>query len=487
MPGYEIKTKDNLLKKHDLYRKNIKKWKRYAKAYENDDEFLEVAIRQNERETLGNYRRRLRQAVSFSYSSAVVDIFNHFLTQKTVHRDIGSLAQDVQWEMFYQNCDMNGTNLDDFLNNIQKISSIYGMAGILIDKPRTEKKFSIKKEIAHGIHPYLVSYSIIDIYDWEYVRNSKTGKLELGFLKLHLGDDAYMVWWQDKWEVWKIDPKNINKADSGMNPLGEIPFVFIFNIVSLLEPTLGVSDIVSVSRIQASIASNISCADEILNYAGFPMLRMPKRRVDDSYSTSPTIGLGVTDDSDEDDVVVSSSSVFEFDPENPDSKPDWLETKVLEPIRATLELIDRKTDEMYRTVHLSGIYNQRDKAQTKSGTALRYEYHQLNSVLSKKARNETLSEMGVLYFYLKWQNKTDMHKNITVKRSDEFAIDEMAETLDNMIKSAKEVQSRKFSKVVKKQIVEKIAPNISSSTKKIIFEEIDNTVEAFLNQDKSIT
>jgi len=490
MAGPEIKTKADLLKTHKKYQENIRKWKFYIDAYNGDDEFIRKAIFKNERESVDNHKNRLKEAVCFNYSSAMVDIFNHFLTIKTVHRDMGILEQDRQWQLFMKDCNLDGMSFDDFLIEQQKIASIVGMCGVLIDKPNMgKKKLTGAQEAKLGVYPYVVPFSMPDIFDWGWKRDPSTGRMVLEFVKLRLSDDSFSIWTEEYWQVWTIDEHGGVGKTEGANPLGEVPFVWFYNIKDIFDPTIGKSDIVGVARIQASIARNMSCGDEILNYAGFPMLRMPKESQDAFYSGEVGGELGSIGDAveydDDDDlnaVVVSSRSVLEFDPEHPDAKPDWLETKVLDPIRAILEFVDRKTDEMYRTKHLSGIYNQRDKAQTKSGTALRYEYHQLNSVLLKKARNLTQSELDVVYFFLKWKRKESALVDMSIKRSDEFSIDELSETLDNAIKGVTAVKSQEFAKVMKKQIVEKLAPHITFRQRRAIYKEIENVIEEFIEK-----
>lgn len=465
------------LKKHPDYTALISDWEFYERAYNGGKPFTESIILKNERETISNWNTRIEEAVCFNYSSAVINIFSYFLTEKTVHREMAGLEQDPQWMLFAKNCNLENNSFEDFLNDQQKMCAVYGMGGVLIDKPATVYKLSPKQEAELNLYPYLVSFSMKDIHDWTYERNINTGVLELVYLKLYIDIDTYAIWTKTEWAIWQTNKKETKKISSGENPIGEIPFVFFFNIKSLFNPQLGVSDIVDVSLIQAAISRNMSAASEIIKYAGFPMLRMPMEPegINDITETAAVD----KDIETAHEVVISSRSVLEFDPQYPNSKPDWLEAAVLEPIRAILDLIDRMTDEMYRTSHLSGIYSQRAQAQTKSGTALKYEFHQLNSVLSKKARNLTDAERQIIRFWLLWQQKKDLFKDIVVKRSDEFSLSELTETLENILISVKLVKSQEFLKAMRRQVVEKLAPNIPQSKMNIIIDEIDAMIENF--------
>jgi hypothetical protein len=128
------------------------------------------------------------------------------------------------------------------------------------------------------------------------------------------------------------------------------------NIKNLTKPYIGVSDIVDISRIVASIIRNLSSGEEMIKFAGFPMMRKPMRWEGEEGQTDET----------------GHQAVQEFDPEWGEAgKPDWMESVILEPIEATLKWIDRKVDEIYRVAHLSGVHGQRkSNNEVASGLAL---------------------------------------------------------------------------------------------------------------------
>ena len=468
--NYKDILRGSLTSRHALARENEGKWNYYSKAYDGGRDFVREVLIKNDRESMDNYSRRIKEAVCFNYSAAVVNIFNYFLNEKTVHRELGPLENDPQWEQFMANCDLDNTGFEDFMNDRQKVASIHGVCGIFVDKPTTGGMYNRAKEASLGLYPYIVPYTMSDIYDWAHERNPETGRKELIYLKLRIAPKLFSIWTQTHWCILKEGTKKeeITIEDIGENSLGEIPFVFTYNIKSLLNPDLGLSDVVDVSLIQGSITRNISGGDEVINYAAFPMLVVPME------NDEAPVG---DDEENAGDIVVSARSVLEIDPENPEAKPFWLQAPVLEPIRAILEMIDRKTDEMYRTVHLGGIYSQRDKAQTKSGVALKYEYHQLNSVLKKKARNLTEAEMRIIRFWMMWQGMGDKFHEISITRSEEFNVDELTETLTNIISGINLVQSKEFAKIMRKNIVEKLAPNLTKSQHLKIEKEIEAIVE----------
>jgi hypothetical protein len=244
----------------------------------------------------------------------------------------------------------------------------------------------------------------------------------------------------------------------GRNPLGEVPFIWLENKSDIVHPHIGISDIQEISYVQASIVRNISSAEEIIKYAAFPMLRKPMRTEADPDETD----------------VVGVTAVQEFNPEFGEAgKPDWLESSVKEPIAAIMEWIQLKIDEIYRLAHLSGIHGQRKSSQVSSGIALRQEFQQLNSVLTQKSNNMTEAEIKIIDLWLKWENKEELLKEIEIKRSKNFSLDDLSVDLRNQVAAMKNVASKTFAVAVQKQLSRKITPDLADEE----FTKIDAELE----------
>lgn len=449
---------EKLKKKHELYDFYIDSWNFYGLSYEGGRPFIKFALQRHPRETVMNYNQRVHEGINFNYSSSIVDLFNFYLTEKEPIRVLDGLEEDPLWKMFEKDSDLKGTDFNIFMDESQKIASIYGTVGILVNKPAASSN-NRQSQIDNKIYPYCVSYTPQNILDWKFEINIETHRPFLSYLKLKEKDYKYMIWTQDTWEIWLYDPNKVGKPvrlQSGTNNLGIIPFLWMPNIKDIINPYIGESDIKEISLIVASITRNISQGDEVIKYSGFPMLRKPMRKADD-----PT----------EEDVV-GEQAVLEFDPSMGDNgKPDWLESEIMEPIEGILKWTDRKADEIFRISHLSGVHGQRkSNNEVASGMALRYEFQQLNSVLGQKGNNMDEGEMKIIKLWLKWQNET---KEINVRREKSFSVDDLTISLDNIFKTMDKTVSDTFYKKAQEEAAKITLPDLSDEDHEIIKKEIE--------------
>ena len=457
--------KEDLEKKHLLYKAHIEEWNFYTLTYDGGLPFIKEALyRYSTRESNDNHLDRIKNGFVFNFAQSIVDLFNFYLTDSPRVLDVGKLSEDPQWLMFNEDADLKNTNFDVYINEIQKLSSVSGSIGTLVNKPNFEGKV-IKDEINAKVYPYVSAYSLSNIFDWRFERNISTHRLELSYLKLYEEDQTYLLWWPDKWERWMIEKKTgtPKMTSTGINPLGEIPFIWMPNVKRMQHTYLGVSDIVDISRIVASIVRNLSCGEEILKLAGFPMMRVPMDK-------------DISVDTDDDDTAhdTGPTVVHEFDPTlGADAKADWMPTEVLEPINAILDWINKKADECYRISHLAGIHGQRTSNEAQSGLALRYSFQQLFSVLSKKSENMTEAEYQMIRLWLKWQNKEEDFEDVKITRPKEFSIDDLAVQLDNAFTSMGRMYSKTYRIRMQEKVVSHTLPDLSKEDRDKISKETE--------------
>lgn len=460
-------TKDELKKKHKTYENHINQWQFWEAAYDGGEDFINKVIYQHPRESDTNWRQRKDDACIFNYATSIIDLFNFYLTEKDAIRELGKLANDPLWQMFYKDCDLYSTNFDVRINELQKLSSVYGMVGILVDKAKGESN-TVQEAKELGIYPYLATYTPPNILDWIIERDPISNRPMLTYLKLMEYDETYKLWYPTHWEHWTI-PKDENEQEEDQpiklgeeeNPLNEIPFLWMLNVKSSRDPYFGVSDIKEIARITASIARNISYGEEVIKFAGFPIFVVPME-MEGGPSNPNTVGV---------------RAVQEFDPENPQAKPDWLESQVQEPIDAIMKWIDKKIDEIFQTAHLSGIHTTEKSREARSGVALRYEFQQLGSVLSKKNNNLSEAELAILRLWLKWQKQDNWFKTIKIRRPKEFSLDDLSQSLDNLRKASKEVYSKHFKKLAQQKMVEDALPDIGDDDLGKVIQEINTEVD----------
>lgn len=432
-----------------VYDRFISEWEFFGKAFRAGKKFIEEVLTPHERESKENYTTRVKEAFNFPYCNNIVSIYNYFLTEKKVMREVQpELEEQPEWQDFQKNCDLYGTNMDEFIGEAQKLSGAYGTAGILVDMPPG------KHEKGSGVYAYLSSYTPNNILKWTFERDFKTRRPRLTYLKLRESDQVYLVWTPEYWQRYQLDDdlNRIEAFECGDNRLGEIPFVFLPNIKDSRYFYLGVSDIADAAYVNAAIVRALSMGNEIMKLAGFPMLLYPLESENAFLEEN---------NSDSDEVVVGEDAVLPFDPDAKHPHPKWLESPVEPSINALLAWLDRLTEEMYRACNLAGLHQNRDKAQTKSTTYLRYQFQQTNAVLSKKAEAMMEAELMIYYFWGKWQGIDNILELVTVSRIKEFSIDAMQVELENMIKSMEAVLSKHFKNKMQRRIAKHAFPDLT--------------------------
>jgi len=474
---------------HPIHDKYYDEWTFLNAAYEGVRALIAWgALYKHERESETNYQRRLKAAYGFSYSKSVVDIFNSYLFKKEFPSEIPeSLSNDEQWKQFQKDCNLEGSTFDNFFVDEQRNASILGHVGLLVDKPQSEKA-TVAEEKEANIYPYVVAYKPMAIMDWKIERD-EFGRKKLTYLKVLDDDDRYRIWTPEKWEVWELQNTKTGerigvteitqvgeqptaaenkgkgmaavKVSEGDHDLKEIPFVLLYNQKSNIDKEVGVSDITDISRVDGSLIRNLSQIEEIIDYAAFPMMRKPMKEA--GASADPADEVGAT-------------AVLEFDPDNPDSKSDWLDAVVEGPIKAIIEVIDKKIGEVYRSSNIGGMSATEMSTSAKSGVALKTEFQLLNSKLVKKGKNVSKAKYDVTRLWLMWQDQWDKYKDdVHFYHIKSFEIEDLATDLENILTSSVIVtQSDTYKKEYQKVVVRMILPSVDEEVLTAIDKEIED-------------
>ncbi len=470
---------------HKLYAKYYSMWTYLNAAYEGIRALINWGVlEKHERESEANFERRKKEAYGFGYSRSICDLFNSYLFKKDFPKSFpDGLANDDQWQMFMEDCDLEETPFDDFFVNQQLMAGIMGHVGIFVDRPEEEKD-TRQQELEDGIYPYLTAFKPTAIMDWDYERDN-TGRKRLTYLKLYDDDDRYLVWTLEEYAVFKIveseakgiqytpdvspDPRAgkahqkgiaIEEEARGDNPLGEIPFTVLYNQRSTIDKEVGTSDISEVSRIDGSIIRNLSQIEEIINYAAFPMMRKPKEE--------QTKG--------EEQNEVGPTAILEFDPETPEAKPDWLNSEVGGPVEAVLKVIAKKVEEIYRASNAGGMSATEISKSAKSGVALKTEFQLLNGKLVRKGKNVVSAQKKSIEYWLKWQDEYEKYyDDVTLENVKTFEVEDLATDLENLLTSSVIVtDSPEYKKEIQKMVARLILPSSEDELIAKVIEEIES-------------
>jgi hypothetical protein len=343
-----------------------------------------------------------------------------------------------------------------------KQADIHGHVGILVDRPKGDF-LTAADEV--GNWPYLCPYLPQNILDWEFERDDK-GIRHLVYVKLFDDEGYYRLWYQDHWEVWHIpvDEHDVEAitpemVDSGVNPLGIVPFVWLYCEKSS-QREIGRSDIRDIARIDASIMRNLSQAEEIINYTAFPMMRKPFREP----------GQSEPDD-------VGATAVLGFPPDNPEAKPDWLMSECSGPLDSITKFVMKKIEEIYRASNAGGLAATEIAGQAKSGVALRTEFQLLNGKLIRKSENVVKAERQLIYTWCLWKGQPELFDEVMVERPRTFEVEDLATDLNNVLTAKSICLSQTFDSELQKMTVRQMLPTVDDETIATIDDEIEELVE----------
>ena len=494
----DTKTLAELQATHKLHTEYKLFWDFVLASYEGIRALLKGGhvLFKHERETIANFDRRKAAAYGFGYSQSIVDIFNFYLFKSPPKREMGTLAKDAQWELFTKDCDLYGADFEHWMLESQRYAGIMGHIGILVDKGSVTYT-SKQQEIDQQVYPYVARYFPQSILDWKYAKD-ENNRPYLSMVKLLDEDGTYRIWTTKEWATYAptkdqlklgtagisvkdtsgttrgtgvdVEKTKIEPTDYGPNPFigtdkqGEVPFIWLYNISSKVR-NIGVSDIKDVAYIDGSIIRNLSEGEEVVDYGAFPMLRTPMKEK----------GLTPGDKSEEKEVGIQA--LMEFDPEHPESRPDWLDSAVAEPITAILAWIARKVEEIYRTSNAGGMAATEIQSAPKSGTALKSEFQLLNSKLVSKGANTEEAERSIVRYWTMWQNDIEALEKITVEYARTYDIENLAQDLENALTAKTIVMSDTFKAQVQKNVARQYLPNAEAKQMDKIDKEIDEAVE----------
>jgi hypothetical protein len=473
-----LKVKD-LLETHEDYDKNDQEWTFLMAMYEGIRKIVaQGLVTKHERESQVSYDRRMDELYGFGYTKSVVEVFQFFLFKKPAERNLGTLHDDKLWKLFMDDADLFGADYEKTIMEIVLYASVQGHMGVLVDK--ASASFTSKDEqVRAKVYPYLAVYHPRAILDWRWERD-ENHRPYLAYLKLLDENDQYRLWFPDHWEVWEMpEDEKGEKTDSSEeadavlvdaqpHDLGMIPFLWHYNLKSKTRG-IGNSDCHEVSRIDLSIIRNASQIEEIVYYAAFPMMRKPMR------DASPITGGKTSQAEDEVGVEV----ILEFDPDHPESKPDWLPAEVAAPVDACLKWIERKVGEIYRAANIGGMAATEPTANPQSGVAKRVDFQLLNSKMVNKAINLEDTENKILEYWLRWEQMWDKYKEeAKITRSRTYDIEDLSTDLENALTAQMVVQSDSFNKHVQQMIARQMLPNLTEKEIKEIDEEIEENVES---------
>lgn len=464
-----------LRKCHSQYTDRLTEWQFFNNSYEGGRRYYDGGYlykHRNEDET--DWKHRQEVACYYNFCQEIVDLYVSYLFQKEAEIDYGALAKDPLFENFQNDADLKGNNLKSIMRESQRKASVFGHVAIVVDKPKSLSEDEVETrqdEQDKNIRPYIYRINPTDITDWKYERIGTQGYM-LTMLKIKEEDDpeTYRIWYRDRWELWTIKKDQASLEEEGVNPLGEIPVVFLLNL-GTDEDLIGRSDLNDIAYVNRHIYNLCSWNDENVENTCFAMLAKAKKVAGE--------GGGSDDD------AVGPSIIVEYDPEAANDRPYWLEPPGVS--QETFDArLDRDVSEIHRMAKMGGVAA--TPAETgqgvKSGIALELEFRQMNSTLAEKADNIEEAHERIVYLWAKWQGVTEAKASIDYP--DDFNVEDLAQDIENAVEATALKISPKFNVEMKKRLVRVALPKLTAESAKEIEEEISRSEVAFMPAEYSL-
>ena len=402
------------------------------------------------RETDEKYARRRQLAIYPNFVKKIVDTYVGALFRVEPQRDF---ATNTEYAEFCQNVDLRGTDIDDFMRNIAKLTLIYGTVFVIVDKPKAEVLTRAHEKL-QGIRPYAtirLPTQVMDIEIDSYGRIQKIVFSELNMLREFTPG------------AWKVQMGN--EEYKGTTPFGEVPVV----AVSWTDPILPTDVIVppfihDIARVSKDLYNAISELREILRNSTFPILTIP---IPDQISEEKLRNI-----------VIGTENFIGYYPEK-GGKPDFIAPPE-SPAKVYLDYINTLIDMIYSLANLEFI---KGTQQQKSGVALEFEFQNLNSLLTQIAQNLEQAEYRIADLVAKWEGK-DAFKGTIIYEKD-FSYRDVERELKKAMDALTLNISATFDAELKKYIARMLlGSEIDDATMQRIESEIDG-LEGLDNQMKN--
>lgn len=339
------------------------------------------------------YYEKLLNTPLFPYVRLYVSEYNSILFKNAPTRELyedDTLAEEII-ETFTEDVDGEGNSLNEFMSQVDILSSVYGVVWVSCVKP------------AGGQYPLFASHSPLDVINWEYGYNVD-GKQELKTIALVLDDNedvsVYRVFtkqtietvWVPKTEAFSLEIEGVI-VDDGMyryiqpNELGYIPIKPIYQSMKVYNG-VGHTPMFDIAQIQRSIYGYMAEVYSAITYGAHPVTLVDETTVgknDGNIGAEP----GTT-------IVVSQEGI-------PGQNPYTFEFKAppLESITEIRGLIDQMIEKM-NTVAM--IRSEDLIKASRSGAQIEQYDTKLEAFVKKKATSLENAEYQLWMIWHDWMN-----------------------------------------------------------------------------------
>ena len=449
---------DDIVNKHEQYKKNIYRWKYYYDSYYGGQDYQKGQYLRKylaeEDDGYNEYGKRIMATPLDNHCRSVVDTYTSFIWRNSPQREFGSLSDNPALSLFLKDADLEGRSFDAVMREATTLANIYGHVLLILDKPASEAN-TLAEELAEGIRPYLVTITPDNIVDWEMTRQ-RNGRYEVTMLKIKEYEDdekcVYRVWERDRVTVYEVDEDNAEHQiiEQYENQMGHIPASFLYGQRSH-ERGIGISQIADIADVQKAIYNELSELEQVIRISNHPTLVMTE-------GVDASAGAGST-------IIIEDTDI------DPALKPFLLQPSS-QSIGSIIESVGTKIDMIDRMANLSSMRS--TSRATASGVSLKIERELLNVKLAQVADNLEICEEHIFkhfgHFY-------DVAYDGVIDYPDNFDMTDVYTELDFLLKaSAAPVSSAQYKTEVAKQIARIVVSDEEQMD--AIVKEIENGSQA---------
>ena len=329
-------------------------------------------------------------------------------------------ATSSLWQSYYQDVDLNGTNIDVFSREALGMMLTFGRVHALTDMTSTTTSISTRYEkMMSGVRAYTYLVSPLDLVDWVTdsrgrfvwvkIREVKEETRQPGQKQENL-EYVYRYWTKDEWVLVQEDDEG--KEDviaSGSHHVGEVPLATMY--ASGSRKMLCETPFSSVLDVDRRVFNKYSELDTLERFCGFPLLAIPAQNV---------VGPNVLD--------LGPGRAFTFDADA--GAPLYLSP----PSEHVSGLWTRIVSQLQELRLAAGIRSSSDDSREKrSAAAINIESEVKRNQMSEWASAAQEFEHAIHRHVAKWENASEIPDIEYLKNFDYRAI---AVEVDDLIKLA---------------------------------------------------
>ena len=507
------KGKKFLTRTHPEYELMLPHWQFLRSCYEGGRHWFATNIFRYIKEGDTEYTDRVKRAYRFNHTREVVDLLDKYLFKMSAAR---SENVPAAVKKFWKHATKSRLSIQDYIKQISKMSSIYGLVWVVVDNNLKSDSVSLaeeKKSKARIFSHYITPEHVINLsYDEE-------GKLNWILLHESVRDDLdplestceiehrYRLWTRDEWMLFKLSKKqnaavastNLSSAQianavvkafrgnlPGLNAaeeetfidlnqyeididgpyphnLGIVPVFPAYNTISdgAYSSTSLIDDVAYLDRAVANYLSNLDAVIQDQTY---------------SQLTMPAQGLMPGEDGYDAMLKMGTKRIFTYDAQG-GGKPEYISPDASQ-AEIILKVINKIINEIYHSVGLAGERTKQDNAlgiDNSSGVAKAYDFERVNSLLAAKADSLENVENQLVRLVRLWSGDTDEmidEDETYVSYPDNFDVRGLYDEFEIAITLGEISAPDSVRRHQMEQVIDKLFPKLSADIKKEIAAEL---------------